>query len=596
MFRDRRASSVLLICCLAASAAALFSSVSAARASIVSPALRSADHARDRSDRALVSKVHKQRSCTRSTSGRCRAYRRAMQRAGRKLASAERRFAMKSVVTQRRAQLYGRQQAPRLRGKRGRLMWSRVADIRTYLVIRKTPGMKGAYSVVKRLSLKPPAIPGQTVTYRVRTAVKGSAWSKPLPVTYFPKPRKDPESAPIVTVSGRTLSWSRVGRVRDYVVVRKVPGRPDVYSAVRGTSAATTPVPGATAYYSVRTAVTGSAPSPQVSITFPVAAAATTPAPAAPATPGFQVALGVRVNEGDDAKSIATVKPKVVRFEFDAANPSTATYWVDFYRARGVTPQPLAGFDSIPTDAEVDALAAWARGQAGKIRLLEFGNETYIHLSSQGGAYARAAKRLGLALAGSGVGVLIQADDNNSGSSWWVDAMYQAVPDLHKYAAGWVIHPYGPPSVNLARINKVWAMVNKYGGGGVKFYATEFGMATDNGRTLSDNFGYPANLSYAQAGTLLTQAIDGFRSSGKVAQVMLYQSTDQRASGTSGDREHYFGVLQAGGGLKGAYTQAAIAALAHEAHGRSEHRSMKAGRVIPAPAGEDEVGRRLLDR
>ena len=219
-------------------------------------------------------------------------------------------------------------------------------------------------------------------------------------------------------------------------------------------------------------------------------------------------------------------------------------------------------FDSIPTDAQVDSAAAWAKSQAGKIKNVEFGNESFIHMSSQGGAYALAAKRLAQDLAGSGVGVLIQADDNNSGSSWWIDAEYQAVPDLHKYAAGWVIHPYGPSSVHTTRINRVWGMVNKYGGGNVKFYATEYGMASDGGRTLNDNYEYPVNLSYDAAGPLLTQGIADFKNTGKVAQVMLYQSTDQAAPGSSNDREGYFGLLQAGGGLKGALTQAAIAAFA----------------------------------
>jgi hypothetical protein len=316
----------------------------------------------------------------------------------------------------------------------------------------------------------------------------------------------------------------------------------------------------------VRTAVTGSAWSPYVTLTTPDSAPTSgtvSTQTAASRTPsGFQVGVNMRVNQTDDARSMAILKPKVVRFELSINSLSSASSFVDFYRSHGALPQPLIGFDSIPTDAQVDALAAWGRSQAGKIKNIEFGNETFIHLRDQGAAYALAAKRLAQGLAGSGVGVLIQADDNNSGSSWWIDAMYTAVPDLHNYAAGWVIHPYGPSSVHIARINRVWGMVNKYGGGAVKFYATEYGMATDNGRNLDDNYEYPTNLSYDAAGTLLTQGIADFKNTGKVAQVMLYQSTDQQASGASSGREYYFGVLQAGGGLKGGFTQAAITALA----------------------------------
>jgi hypothetical protein len=283
------------------------------------------------------------------------------------------------------------------------------------------------------------------------------------------------------------------------------------------------------------------------------------PVPFRDAADRFAVGLNVRDCPALDAHSVEQLRPSLIRFEMSAVDPSSGTALLEFYASLGVRPQPLVGFQAIPSDAQIDALAEWARSHAGAFDLIEFGNESYIHLPDQGSAYALAAKRLAEGLRGSGVGVLIQADDNNTRSSSWIDAMYAAVPDLHRYAAGWVIHPYGPQHSD--RVERVWTMVAKHGGGEVPFYATEFGLAVDGGRMLSNNYGYPRNLTFGQAGPLLTQAIADLRATGKVAQVMLYQSTDQKPAGTSEDREAYFGVLAAAGQPKGAYTGAAVAAL-----------------------------------
>ena len=328
-----------------------------ASAAGISPALKSADSVQDRSDHALVAGAHKQSSCAKGAStkaaARCGARHRALQRAGRKLAAAERRFAHKSAVSQRGATLAARQLPPTLTRENGKLTWSRVADVHTYLVLRKASGMTSNYAVVKSTTADPPAIPGKTITYRVRAAVYGSAWSAPKQVTYAPTPRTDPQSAPIASMSGQTLTWSQVGDVQDYVIVRKVAGREDVYTAVHGTSAAVTPAPGATATYSVRTAATGSASSPNVSITFPAAAPSTastastaplTASTASSSTPGFQVGLNVRVNTVDDGKSMSILKPKLVRFQMPITNVSSGTSWVDFY---SIARRPAAALDHV---------------------------------------------------------------------------------------------------------------------------------------------------------------------------------------------------------------------------------------------------------
>jgi hypothetical protein len=80
---------------------------------------------------------------------------------------------------------------------------------------------------------------------------------------HHPSPRMSP---PSLRVSGRTLSWHRIGRVRSYVVVRKVPGQLDQFLVTGHTSVQPPAVPGQTVRYSARTMVAGSAWAPEVAI------------------------------------------------------------------------------------------------------------------------------------------------------------------------------------------------------------------------------------------------------------------------------------------------------------------------------------------
>jgi hypothetical protein len=82
--------------------------------------------------------------------------------------------------------------------------------------------------------------------------------------------------APKLTVSGEKLSWTPVAGIDHYVFVRKVPGQPDEYSTVTGTSATPPPVPGVTVKYSVRTAVNGSSWAGEQSISYPEPSETTT--------------------------------------------------------------------------------------------------------------------------------------------------------------------------------------------------------------------------------------------------------------------------------------------------------------------------------
>ncbi len=75
-------------------------------------------------------------------------------------------------------------------------------------------------------------------------------------------------------IHGYTLAWTRVTKVRKYVLSRKVRGQGEADVLVTGTSTTPPPVPGATVSYSVRAAVSGGTWSAVQSITYPPSASA----------------------------------------------------------------------------------------------------------------------------------------------------------------------------------------------------------------------------------------------------------------------------------------------------------------------------------
>jgi hypothetical protein len=265
---------------------------------------------------------------------------------------------------------------------------------------------------------------------------------------------------------------------------------------------------------------------------------------------------------------------KVVRIEFDvSSSASSLDQLVNGYGANGVRVQPLAGFESLPSESDAANMRAWALRHGpqgtGHVLNIEWGNENSFGYKAQqngyagtsaylawAGNYARSAVAAAKALQGTGVGLLIQLDD--AGGLPWAQGMRAAVPDLDKYAAGWTIHPYGPSGRDtLARMieqakNAGWA-------DSIRFYATEWGIATDDGRTLSDNYGFARNLSYTQAASVLRDEMAFYRGQPRVAQLLYYMSLDGANRGSSTDREDYFGLFTINGGDKGALTAEARA-------------------------------------
>ena len=95
-------------------------------------------------------------------------------------------------------------------------------------------------------------------------------------------------------------------------------------------------------------------------------------------------------------------------------------------------------------------------------------------------------------------------------------------------------------------------------------YITELGISTDDGRCLSDNYGWSPCMTYADAGTALTRTVAALRAryTTRLAAIYLYAAHDLQAHAATSGREDYFGALTLQGTAKGAYTTAAKSFLA----------------------------------
>ena len=274
---------------------------------------------------------------------------------------------------------------------------------------------------------------------------------------------------------------------------------------------------------------------------------------------------------------------KLIRMEFEIGDsPASMAPDVAAAADKGMEVLLLAGFDSrIPSVSEAQNLGAWARtfGPGGTFwatrsdkalasRFIEFGNETsysYQGTNNRGGEYALRFKDAYNAIqaANPRLGLLAQADDANCGCDNWVSGMAGTVPNLGNMVAGWTVHPYGPVSRWKPRIDELISQTAAQGwSSGIPIDITEYGMATDNGADLGNNYDWPTNQTYQQAGDAVTLTVNQMLAYAPLASRLrlftYFQGHDQQASGT-GQREHYFGVMKSDGSAKGGLTAAVIA-------------------------------------
>jgi hypothetical protein len=398
-------------------------------------------------------------------------------------------------------------------------------------------------------------------------------------------------AAPVLTVSGQTIKWRRVADVDRYKLATKVPGQPTAYRVVSGLSVTPPAVPGKSVTYGLRTDVDGSAWAREVSIAYPSSTPAPSPTPAptpapapAPAPSGFEAGVVSGSDVVNEARYVQSLHAQVVRVEFDIWQPaSDLRAAIAAHAANGTRVVLLAGFHAtMPTADQARNLGNWARefGPGGTfwagrsdgrlaVREIEFGNETsygYQYGDNwQSASYAARAREYALRFrdaqqaiqaASPQVGLLAQADDANMGSTW-VNSMFDAVPDLASRVAGWTIHPYGPRTSWEPRIDRLISQTAARGASSaIPIYVTEWGLATDNGRCLSDNYHWDPCMTYAAAASALHSTVADMRAKygARLHAFFLYQGRDQTASGADSQREHYFGALRSDLSDKGAYS------------------------------------------
>jgi hypothetical protein len=420
------------------------------------------------------------------------------------------------------------------------ISWTASEGVQAYVVKSHVRGRRDQRVIVVGTSLTPEPIEGETVEYVVRSAARDSEWSQPVTITF----------TATTSLSGEAGSGAGSG---------SVPGGGSGTGS--GTGSGSEPVAGSG---SESEKGAGAEPGTGSSGTFETGVVPTTLSAAEPST-------------------IRALGAGSVRMEFPIGSaPSALASAVEAYAKVGVRVLPLAGFPgSMPTPAEAQNLATWAAAYgpggtfwAGKgypasvaVTDIEFGNETsytYQYADNSSGAYAARAQAYALRLkeaeiavkeVNPAVGLLAQADDGGTGSPAWVQNMFAAVPDLASRVAGWTVHPYGPTWQR-----KLDDLVNFTAAEGapssIPIYVTELGISVDNGHCVTENYGWNPCMSDSEAASTLAGVVDGMRSryGKRLRGLYLYQAQDEQAEGASNNRESYFGLLQANGAAKGAYT------------------------------------------
>lgn len=506
-----------------------------------------------RADVAVIGAAKRVVRCNRtdgSADRRCVRLRGSLQTAGVKLSRLQRKV---TARTAKAARLSPGRRAPELTVSGSTLKWAKVADINSYVLVSKVAGKADRYSVVTGTSTTPATQTGKTVTFGLRTAVVGSAWARQVKITY---PRAGASTASVTSATTTTT-----------------------------TTAAGS---GSTASGSTSSGSGAPAPSRPSGAGGPSSSSA-----------NFQAGLVSNAAYASELPHIAALGAKTARLEFDINTPAAELApFMDSYAKAGIKPLLLAGFHGrSPSAAEARNLASWAAAYGpggtfwqGKsypadtaVTNIEFGNESnqsyqYPALASDpdwaaSATYADIATKYALgfreaaqniAAANAKVGLLAIGDTPGNWRSW-MGNVYKAVPDFDRHVAGWVMHPYGPSSRWQPNMDTSLEILASHGAPStIPIVITEYGIATDDGRCLSDNYGWDKCMTYDAAGTALSSTVSAMRAryGSRLAAMYLYQANDQKAPATTSNREAFFGGLTIDGAAKGGYTAAVKALLA----------------------------------
>lgn len=290
------------------------------------------------------------------------------------------------------------------------------------------------------------------------------------------------------------------------------------------------------------------------------------PAPApVPAPPGFR--LGVHTGARDfDLRATEVLRPGLVRVGgLDAGTPRAKIAEIaEAYAARGAKIIALVDFnDRAPDLAQARNVGTWAT--VPNVAAIEYGNEPWLNAGWDYRQYAASFQVANDAVisANPGMTLIAVADSANRAHRPGLQVL-RALKDAGTRPRAVQFHPYGPGYA--ARLGDLQRDLADVGWTATEIWATEVGVATDDGRTLyqgdaPNNYGWNAAMSYVEAARTVERIVTDLRASG-VAAVLLYMGTDYRAPGTSNEREHYFGLTTDANREKGALTAKARELLA----------------------------------
>jgi hypothetical protein len=399
------------------------------------------------------------------------------------------------------------QSAPDLTVSGETLEWGAVANVQTYVLATEVPGRANQYSVVSGTSITPPAVPGATVGYTIRTAVEGSAWSPTVEIAY---PAAAPAHPPAEELAG---------------------GQGELQTGLNSGT------------YEFDFPATTTLGAKLVRLPFTIEDG---PAQLAYAIEKY-AAEGVRV------------LPLAV---FDGTIPTPAqaqslASWASTYGPGGTfwagRSDGAFAIESIEFGNETSYSYQYSEAE-----------DTPGGYAARAQAYAQRFVEAAKAIraANPDVGLLAQGDAGNAGAAW-VENMFKAVPDLAQYVAGWTIHPYGPNWRERVEA-MIWETAAQGAPATIPVDITEFGLSTDNGQCLTGNYGWPVCMTYQEAAELLTRTMSELHQvlNGRPGMFLLYTITDRVEPGVSNEREDYFGALQSSLKPKGAFTTAVEAMLA----------------------------------
>ncbi|MGE0028957.1 MAG: LamG domain-containing protein [Thermoleophilia bacterium] len=371
---------------------------------------------------------------------------------------------------------------------------------------------------------------------------------------------------------GGSATWGRAfrGRIDEVRVYDRTLDQAEIRRDMKNPVVATTPIKPTQPITPRRRAADPVTPTPPPT---------TTPPPATPRPPLDGPAFGY-VSNSDIVNALDNIERghgHLARVEFEIGDsPSTLAPFIDAAADRGIEVLLLAGFyGRMPSAAEARNLGQWAAtfGPGGSFwadrsdgrlasRYIEFGNEssyTYMGTQDRGREYALRFRDAydAVQAANPSVRLLAQGEDGGTGSPEWVNAMFDAVPNLASMVGGWTVHPYGPNG--KAKVDRMVAQTAARGASSsIPIMITEWGLATDDGRTLSDNYGWNRAMTYAEAAVVADQALAGYVGDpgfgSRLKLFVYYAAHDQRPSGSTNEREHYFGAFRSDGAEKGALT------------------------------------------